>query len=189
MNAQDAVVNKTTQANLNDARSLREFLQFCEGHGIKSSKAFPAKEDLLVAWAGSFAGRLAGITVSAKLGAIRREHKRRGLVWQGGELLQRVLKGVEELRPVSRSNSKRAPSTSMLEDSKKGLTTAGNVKPAAPKSESDDSSQSDEGDNDVNVEPAIIVEDSSDSDSDVDVKMADAVSGCEYHSYTVVAKS
>ena len=92
--------------------------------------------------------------------------------------MRRILKGVEKLRPVSSYNSR----TPKLEDVNKGLTTAGDVKPAAPKSESDDSSQSDDGDDDVK---AIIIEDSSESDPDGDA----AANGCEYHSYTFVTKS
>ena len=185
---QEVAVSKTTQAK--DASRLREFLQFCNGLGISSSNALPAEEDLLIAWAASYSGRLAGKTVSAKLGAIRKEHERRGLVWQGGVLLQRILKGVEALRPVSSLHSKGAPvSILMLEDLNRGLTAAGDVKPAAPTetvdSDSDDSSQS--GDK---AEPAIIVEDSSESDLDCDAKIADVVSavnlvnGGKYHSHT-----
>ena len=121
MNTQEAAVSETAQAM--DASRLREFLQFCEGHGITSTKAFPAEEDLLIAWAASYAGRLAGKTVSAKLRAVRKEHERRGLVWQGGVLLRRTLKGVEELRPISSFHSKRTlVSISMLEDLSRGLT-------------------------------------------------------------------
>jgi hypothetical protein len=172
MNAQEGVVkNKTTQAS--HASRLREFLQFCEGQGIKSSNAFPANEDLLVAWAASYAGRLAGATVNAKLGAIKREHERRGLVWQGGGvLLKRVLKVVEELRPAVSSKSKM-----------EGLSAAGDPVPKKKVDiESEGSSQFDDGDHDKKA--AIIVEDSSESGSDCDVKMVDGVSavdGCEYH--------
>ena len=181
INTQEATVSKTTQAD--DAtlhtRRLHEFLNFCESLGIKSSNAFPAKEELLVAWAASYSGRLAGGTVTAKIGAIKKEHERRGLVWQGGVLLRRILKGVEELRP----SSKKGRRTSKPED----LTEAGDVKPAAPKVESDDSSQSDDGDDDVKAHPVITIEDSSESDSDCDVEMVDTVSAandCEYHSHT-----
>ena len=83
---QEAAVNKTTQAK--DASRLREFLSFCEGLGIQNSNALPAGEDLLIAWASSYAGQLAGRTVGAKIFAIKKEHQRWGLVWQGGEQLQ-----------------------------------------------------------------------------------------------------
>lgn len=117
---QEAAVSRTTRAK--DASRLREFLKFCEGLGIGSNDALPAKEDLLIAWASSYAGRLAGKTVNAKLLAIKKEHERQGLIWQGGALLRRTMKGVEELRPVSSFRSKRAPVTiPMLEDLNRGL--------------------------------------------------------------------
>jgi hypothetical protein len=110
-----AAVNKTTQAK--DASRLREFLTFCQGLGIQSNNALPAREDILMAWASSYAGRLAGRTVGAKILAIRKEHQRRGLAWQGGERLRLILKGVEEMRPASSFYSKRAPvMIAMLDD-------------------------------------------------------------------------
>ncbi|KAF8236902.1 hypothetical protein L208DRAFT_1250269 [Tricholoma matsutake] len=105
-----------------DASQLREFLTFCEGLGIRNSDALPAREDVLIAWASSYAGRLAERTVGAKLLAIRKEHESLGLGWLGGDRLRRTLKGVEELRPAASFHSKRAPVTiSMLEDLNKGL--------------------------------------------------------------------
>jgi hypothetical protein len=117
---QEAAVDKTTRKK--DASRLREFLSFCGGLGIDSNRALPAAEDILLAWASSFAGLLAGKTVGAKLRAIRKEHDRLGLAWHGGERLRRVLKGVEELRPTSSFRDKRAPITiSMLEAINRGL--------------------------------------------------------------------
>lgn len=117
---QEAAVNKSTQKK--DASRLREFLSFCEGLGIRPNDALPAREDVLLAWASSYAGRLAGKTVAAKLLAIRKEHDRRGFTWQGGARLRRTLKGVEELRPQSSFRTKRAPVTiSMLEDLNRGF--------------------------------------------------------------------
>ena len=117
---QEAAVDKTTQRK--DAARLREFLSFCGSLGIRAHDALPAREDVLLAWASSYAGRLAGKTVGAKLLAIRKEHDRRGLIWPGGDRLRRVLKGVEELRPHSSFRSKRAPVTiPMLEDLDKNL--------------------------------------------------------------------
>ena len=117
---QEAAVNKSVQKK--DASRLREFLGFCAGLGIMAHAALPAGEDVLLAWASSYAGQLAGKTVAAKLSAIRKEHERRGLVWCGGERLRRVLKGVEELRPPSSFRPKRAPvTTSMLEDLNRGF--------------------------------------------------------------------
>ncbi|KAF8234236.1 hypothetical protein L208DRAFT_1550788, partial [Tricholoma matsutake] len=105
-----------------DASRLQEFLTFCEGLRIRKSDALPAREDILIAWASSYAGRLAGRMVGAKLLAIRKEHESLRLAWLGGDHLCRTLKGVEELRPAMSFHSKRAPMTiSMLEDLNKGL--------------------------------------------------------------------
>ncbi|KAF8237350.1 hypothetical protein L208DRAFT_1248166, partial [Tricholoma matsutake] len=104
------------------ASRLREFLTFCEGLGIRKSDALPAREDILIAWASSYTGQLAGRTVGAKLLAIRKEHESLSLAWLGGDHLCRTLKGVEELRPAVLFHSKRAPVTiSMLKDLNKGL--------------------------------------------------------------------
>ncbi|KAF8224481.1 hypothetical protein L208DRAFT_1311100 [Tricholoma matsutake] len=91
---------------------LREFRSFCNVH---DDDIFLVREDLLIAWASSYAGHFAGKMVSTKITAIKREHEKQGLVWQGREQLHRVLKGVEELRPVSSFHGKRPPVTiSML---------------------------------------------------------------------------
>lgn len=119
-NVQDAAVSKATQSK--DASRLREFRSFCKALNVHDNDIFPAREDLLIAWASSYAGHFAGKTVSAKITAIKREHEKQGLVWQGGEQLRRVLKGVEELRPVSSFRGKRPPVTiSMLRDLNRGL--------------------------------------------------------------------
>lgn len=117
---QEAATSKTTQQK--DASRLQEYLSFCEGIGINAHYALPAREEVLLAWASSFAGRLAGKTVGAKLFAIRKEHERRGLTWYGGNRLRRAIKGIEELRPSSSYRNQRAPITiSMLEDIDRGL--------------------------------------------------------------------
>ena len=66
-----------------DASRLHEFFTFCQGLGINHEDALPTQEDLLIAWTASYAGRLAGKTVGAKISAIKKEHERRGLLWQG----------------------------------------------------------------------------------------------------------
>jgi hypothetical protein len=117
---QEAAISKTTQKK--DMSRLREFLAFCKGLGIQPKDALPAKEEVFLAWASSYAGRLAGKTVSTKLLAIRKEHERWSLHWFGGARLRRILKGVEELRPHSSFRNKRAPVTiSLLEDLNRGL--------------------------------------------------------------------
>jgi hypothetical protein len=117
---QDAAVNITSQKK--DASRLHEFLAFCKSLEIPAHNALPASEDMLVAWASSYAGRIVGKTVSTKISAIRKEHERRGIQWCRGECLCRTIKGVEALRPVSSFRAKRAPVTiSMLEDMNRGF--------------------------------------------------------------------
>src|ERR1700678_2986368 len=54
---QDAAVNVTSQKK--DASQLCEFLSFCASLGIPPCKALPVGEDILLAWASSYAGRMA----------------------------------------------------------------------------------------------------------------------------------
>ncbi|KAF8801184.1 hypothetical protein BYT27DRAFT_7226947 [Phlegmacium glaucopus] len=115
--AQGAAVSKSTQEK--DASRLRDFLVFCEGLGIHNKHALPAREDLLIAWASSYAGQLAGKTVSAKISAVKKEHACRGLPWYGSEHLQLILKGVEGLRPPSSFFAKRSPILPPTKDVKK----------------------------------------------------------------------
>ena len=117
---QDAAISKSTQVK--DDSHVREFLSFCRSLGIDTDNALPAKEDLLMAWAASYAGRLAGKTVGTKLLAVKKEHERKNLIWHGGPLLRKVLKGIEQIRPVSSFRDKRSPVTiQMLKDLNKGL--------------------------------------------------------------------
>jgi hypothetical protein len=99
-------VNGTTQVK--NVSRLHEFLAFCQGLGIQDNNALPASEDILMAWASSYGDQLAERTVGAKILAIKKEHQRQGLAWQGGEQLYQILKGVEEMRPASSFYSKRA---------------------------------------------------------------------------------
>ena len=52
-----------------------------------------------MAWASSYAGQLAGKTVSAKLLAMKKEHERLNLLWHGGHLLHNLLKGIKQSDP------------------------------------------------------------------------------------------
>ncbi|KAF8222042.1 hypothetical protein L208DRAFT_1324579 [Tricholoma matsutake] len=117
---QNAAVSDSTHRK--DASRLQEYLNFCESLGINHVNMLPAQEDLLMAWATSYAGCFTGKTVGTKISAIRKEHKRRGLPWLGGAQLHQTIKGVEELRPQSSFRPKRAPvSIAMLMDLNKAL--------------------------------------------------------------------
>ena len=53
------LVEKVAVSNLTqskDASRMREFLRFCEGLRIHNDNALTAVEDLLAAWASSYAG-------------------------------------------------------------------------------------------------------------------------------------
>ena len=80
---QDSAVSKVTR--IKDVGQLQDYVSFCKGLGIPDSNILPASEDLLIAWASTYVGRLAGKTVGAKISAIKREHLHRDLLWQGGE--------------------------------------------------------------------------------------------------------
>ena len=88
---------------IKDVGWLRDYVSFCKGLDI------PASEDLLIAWASTYTGRLAGKNVRANISAIKREHLHRGLLWQGGKQLCIIMKGIEEMRPASSYHVKRAP--------------------------------------------------------------------------------
>ncbi|KAF8224629.1 hypothetical protein L208DRAFT_1409871, partial [Tricholoma matsutake] len=92
-NVQNVAVSKSTQSK--DTSRLCEFQSFCKALNVHDDDIFLAREDLLIAWASSYAGHFAG-----KM----KEHEKQGLVWQGGEQL-----------PVSSFCGKRPPVTiSML---------------------------------------------------------------------------
>jgi hypothetical protein len=91
-------VNITSQKK--DANRLHKFLSFCEGLGILAYNALLASEDILMAWVLSYAGRIAGKTISAKISAIKKGHERHGLHWCRGDHLCRIITGVEELRRI-----------------------------------------------------------------------------------------
>ena len=104
---QDSAVSKVTC--IKDIGQLQDYVSFCKGLGISNSDILPTSEDLLIAWASTYAGQLAGKTVRGKISAIKREHLHRGLLWQGGKQLCIIMKGIEEMRPASSYHVKRAP--------------------------------------------------------------------------------
>ena len=57
---QDSAVSKVTR--IKDVGQLQDYVSFCKGLGIPDSDILPASEDLLIAWASTYTGRLAGKT-------------------------------------------------------------------------------------------------------------------------------
>ncbi|KAF8234689.1 hypothetical protein L208DRAFT_1393724 [Tricholoma matsutake] len=72
-NVQNVAVSKLTQSKDASRLSLN----------VHNNDIFLAREGLLIAWASSYAGHFTGKMVSAKITAIKREHEKQGLVWQG----------------------------------------------------------------------------------------------------------
>jgi hypothetical protein len=95
----------------NDDSRVHAYLQFCAGLGIHEEDAIPAAYDLIAAWVSSFAGRLCGKTVGAKISALKKLHSRLGLPWPACDGLRRMVKGIEAMRPPSSFRQKRAPIT------------------------------------------------------------------------------
>ncbi|KAF5387867.1 hypothetical protein D9615_000290 [Tricholomella constricta] len=83
------------------SQSIDEFLLFCSQNGIPPSLCLPAAEDLLCAFAASFAGVLAGRTIRNKCSVLRQWHISNNLPWLGGMQLGYVIKGAENTRPRS----------------------------------------------------------------------------------------
>lgn len=106
---QDSALSRTTCTKV--LGRLWEYISFCKGLGIHDDNILPASEDMLIAWASTYAGPLVGKTMGAKTLAIKREHQYRGLLWQGSKQLCLIIKGIKELRLVSSYHPKRAPVT------------------------------------------------------------------------------
>ncbi|THU89193.1 hypothetical protein K435DRAFT_617904, partial [Dendrothele bispora CBS 962.96] len=82
-------------------RAVKEFLNWADARGLRADEILPAPESTLLEYAATFAGRLAGGTVRAKVSAIKTWHTSHGHPWKGGDLLRKVLTGVERKAPMS----------------------------------------------------------------------------------------
>lgn len=89
--------------------AVRQFVDYCHINAIPTDEILPAPESLLCEFAASFAGRVAGKTVSAKCDGIRAWHIENGYAYHGGQQLEYVIKGVENHRPLSSFRPKRPP--------------------------------------------------------------------------------
>lgn len=97
-----AVDKSTTKETRNRQRAnLRMFIEFCAENDIHRKEVFPSSEKLLCFFASSFKGRLSGKTVRRRIGAIKAWHARQKMPWHGGDLLKKVLKGVDKATPAS----------------------------------------------------------------------------------------
>jgi hypothetical protein len=106
---EDNAVDESTRHK--DANRVKDYLRFCKNIGIRNKDAIPAHPDLVAAWVSSFAGRFCSKTVGAKICAIKKLHNRLGYHWNYDDRLQQMVKGIEQLRPLSSIHAKRAPVT------------------------------------------------------------------------------
>ncbi|KAF5381299.1 hypothetical protein D9615_008401 [Tricholomella constricta] len=109
------------------SKDILDFLRWCDANTVPLHNRLPASEDLLCAYASSFAGTLAGSSIRNKCAAVRKWHISNGLSYAGGTQLAYVIKGAETLRPLS---SVRPPRSAFTADMLSAL--SGALNPASP---------------------------------------------------------
>ena len=96
--------------------SVKDFLRFCEDQRIPSLRQLPADEMLLASYAASLAGSISGASIQNRIAAVRAWHIRHNASWNGGTLLDYVLRGTHKASPPSSKSARRPPVTfEMLE--------------------------------------------------------------------------
>jgi hypothetical protein len=88
------------------SRSIKFFTSFCNTQKIPAKTRFPASEFLLCAFAASKAGHLSGKTIQNHLTALKAWHHIHNVEWKGGTYLRLVMKGINNLTPLT---SKKPP--------------------------------------------------------------------------------
>ncbi|TFK19746.1 hypothetical protein FA15DRAFT_600945, partial [Coprinopsis marcescibilis] len=100
-------VSQSTAKNYSSA--LSAFTRFCNKESIPVRLQFPSSEYILCAFAASGAGTLSASTVRNRLAALRNYHITHGLPWNGSQMLQSVIAGVDRLLPPSSRRPLRLP--------------------------------------------------------------------------------
>ncbi|KAF8073405.1 hypothetical protein FPV67DRAFT_1559866 [Lyophyllum atratum] len=95
---------------------VTQLLHFAAENNIPLHECLPASEDLLCAFAASFTGTLAGKTISNKCSGIRKWHIENNVPYLGGLMLKYVVKGSENLRPLSSIRPQRPAVTEEMLD-------------------------------------------------------------------------
>jgi len=97
-----AVHNSTSASSSKQfLRTKTLFTQFCHDRKIPKEHIFPAGEDLVCAFAVSFAGKLSGSTLRVKISALKKWTLHRGKPWHWGAKLQSVLEHVKKVTPAT----------------------------------------------------------------------------------------
>ncbi|KAF8748804.1 ABC transporter [Rhizoctonia solani] len=105
--ALDNGLAKRTQKNYGSF--ISQFQSFCKAERVEETAMFPADEQVLCAFIGSFTGEKSGSTANAAVAALKAWHRLHGMDWNGGYLLSHVVKGVANLAPHSSRRTPRPP--------------------------------------------------------------------------------
>jgi hypothetical protein len=107
---------------LKRAHGVKLFKAFAKRTAVPRSSWLPASEQVLAAFAASFAGKRAAGTVRGYLAAVRWWHTEKGVPWNGSDLLRNVMKGVDSMTPPSSVRQRKKPITiAMLKAINAGL--------------------------------------------------------------------
>ncbi|KAK7063620.1 putative reverse transcriptase domain protein [Favolaschia claudopus] len=98
------------------AGSLNAFHAYCDSERVGQEQRLPASEFLLCSFSASRVGEIAGGTARAAVAAVKAWHIIEGAEWLGGIRLRYVLRGVENLAPVSSKRDIRPPVTASMVD-------------------------------------------------------------------------
>jgi hypothetical protein len=90
---------------------VKLFKAFARETAVPRSAWLPASEQVLAAFAASFAGKRASGTVRGYLAAVRWWHTENGVEWNGKDLLRNVMKGVTSMTPSSSVRRCKKPMT------------------------------------------------------------------------------
>jgi len=91
------------------SRSINLFISFCDKEKIPIRARLPANEYLLCAFAASKAGHLSGKTIQNHLTALKAWHHIHNVEWKGSAYLRLVMRGTNNLTPVSSKKPPRPP--------------------------------------------------------------------------------
>jgi hypothetical protein len=91
--------------------AVKRYVQFCTDVGVPTHEVFPAPERVLVAFAASMAGSVAGTTARNLIAGIKAFHIARNLPWHGSARLRIIIDAVERLRPATSQLPPRPPVT------------------------------------------------------------------------------
>ncbi|KZV97570.1 DNA breaking-rejoining enzyme, partial [Exidia glandulosa HHB12029] len=100
----------------NYAGAFRHFKQWTRAERLRWDAASSVPERVLCAYAASLAGVMSAGGASSKLAGLRFWHEQQGFDWLGSARLQRILKSVGQVAPLSSHKEQRPPVTEAMLD-------------------------------------------------------------------------